>query len=375
MNRWHKAYQKARLNPEFADLTLTSFHEAGWMHTPEVLTPLWEEYLLQRSYNPQPKGALEARCAVASFYTQAGMEGVSPEDIFLTASTSEAYVLLFHLLGGPGAKLLFPRPGYPLFDHLAVFSRSEPDYYTLEGPDWRLTKAGLEAGWKAGCRALVMVSPHNPTGRIFTPEEIHLALEFCREKKMALIWDEVFDPWNFTPRPFPRPWQSDPEVPVMILNGISKRFASPDLKLGWILFQGPKDWKRRFTENLEVANDTLLGANSFSQFMLPTLFSSSQDLLKSLIEKASLNRQRVVQELQPWAGAGPDGGLYAVLNVPASPWDDESLAIRLLSQGVGVHPGYFYDLDGQHLVLSLTADPSSFDRRVKVLASALKKEG
>src|SRR5688572_19666101 len=82
------------------------------------------------TYTPTPRGLPEARAAVAGWYARHGAL-VDPERIFLTASTSEAYALLFKLLCDPGDRVLAPRPSYPLFDHLAALESVTLAHYPL----------------------------------------------------------------------------------------------------------------------------------------------------------------------------------------------------------------------------------------------------
>src|SRR5690606_22412336 len=96
-------------------------------------------------YEPDPKGQLVARQAVATVYAQRHA-AVSPEDIVLTSSTSEAYSFLLRLLCNPGDRVMVPRPSYPLFDYLCDLNDVYPDRYRLyhDGRTWRTDLAYLE---------------------------------------------------------------------------------------------------------------------------------------------------------------------------------------------------------------------------------------
>ena len=76
-------------------------------------------------YSPEPRGTAEARAAVCGYYRERGQE-VSPDDVIITASTSEAYSFLFRLLADPGERVLVPGPGYPLFDYLLRLDALQP---------------------------------------------------------------------------------------------------------------------------------------------------------------------------------------------------------------------------------------------------------
>ena len=99
------------------DLTGSNPTRAGFTFPQDLLKALSDPMALV--YDPDPRGLRSAREAVAAYH------GATPEQILLTASTSEAYAYLFKLLADPGGEILIPRPSYPLFEFLAAFSGTE----------------------------------------------------------------------------------------------------------------------------------------------------------------------------------------------------------------------------------------------------------
>src|SRR5215475_12974391 len=115
-NRLAQALTRARAaGREIVDLTESNPTRAGFQYPSDLLAPLADARGLL--YSPHPFGSIDARSAVAADYSRRSLE-IDPERIVLTASSSEAYSLLFKLLADPGAEVLVPRPSYPLFDHL-----------------------------------------------------------------------------------------------------------------------------------------------------------------------------------------------------------------------------------------------------------------
>src|SRR2546428_2308283 len=109
--------EKRRAGAELIALTGSNPTRAGLLYPgAEILAALADERLL--SYEPSPKGSLQAREAVAVYCSGRGRH-VEPDQVLLTSSTSEAYSFLFKLLADPGDEVLVPRPSYPLFDFLA----------------------------------------------------------------------------------------------------------------------------------------------------------------------------------------------------------------------------------------------------------------
>src|SRR5689334_1169202 len=179
-----------RANQPILDLTASNPTRAGISYARDLLTPLADPRGLV--YAPEPLGLREARQAVAADFARRRLP-VADEQIALTASTSEAYSLLFKLLCAPGDEILIPRPSYPLFDHLSRLDAVSAVPYELEyHAKWSVDVASLERGFTARTRAVLLVSPNNPTGQFIDPSEMAAIAELCREHDAAVISDEVF---------------------------------------------------------------------------------------------------------------------------------------------------------------------------------------
>ncbi len=337
---WSRAFDAASRSPDFVDLTA------------------FDRWLGDRAYTPDSRGHLAARQAVAGFYREAGAK-VADDAVLLTAGTSEAYALLFTTLAEAGDVVLLPRPGYPLFEHLAERARLRTAAY--DQPFRWLAPVSDRL------KFVVVISPNNPTGLVYTAEHWAAIGEFCRQHGAALVCDEVFDAFVPGNAPLPRPAALLPEVLTFTLNGISKRFGSPDLKLGWIAVTGPAAAVEDAVERLAFSNDLLLSANSYSQALLPRLFREMGPWQERVRGVLAFNRA----ELRRWLDGHPevvappsDGGIHGLLRWPGLPrgWDDERWSIHLLTKlHLSLHPGYFYDVqEPGTLVYSLLKEPSAF---------------
>lgn len=359
---------------EVIDLSDTSFHANGLRFPDFELRGLFEDYLRNRSYRPEPKGALPAREAVSEYYSRNGVS-VSPGQIIITASTSEAYGLLFSSLADAGDNVVLPKPTYPLFEYLAEYSRLEARYYEMRFEDsFKIDPDSVRRKIDGNTRFVVLISPNNPTGQIADTDEVKALLDICETTGTMLISDEVFSEMSYpgfgrlSGQPVPRPAGLRSTVPVFTLNGISKMFASPDLKLGWIAVSGDPIAIAEPLERLEVANDTFLSCTSLTQHILPGLFAKGAGLMTEMNGTLLGNRDQLLSSLgvalsvNSGAPAGPlvgttglrivapTGGIHAVIGVPRGPrakWhDDEDFAVALLkSTGVYLHPGYFYGIE------------------------------
>src|SRR3954451_4994817 len=144
-------------------------------------------------YDPHPLGAAGAREAVARDYERRGV-AVDPERVVPTASTSEPYSILFKLLCNPsGDSVMVPVPSYPLFDHLTALDGVRAVPYRLDYHGrWTVDFNGVDERWDGRVRAVLAVSPNNPTGSTLTAAEMAGLSNRCASHDAALIVDEVF---------------------------------------------------------------------------------------------------------------------------------------------------------------------------------------
>ena len=324
-------------------------------------------------YAPSPLGAVEARRAVAADYARQGVR-VDPEHIALTASTSDAYSLLFKLLANAGDEVLVPRPGYPLFDHLTQLDLLTARHYDLElHGAWSIDFASLEAALSPRTRAVLLVSPNNPTGSFVTQTELDRLAAICAPRGIAIIADEVFADYELEPGTRSRAGRvsSRDDVLSFALGGLSKSVGLPQVKLGWIAAGGPQALVADALERLELICDTYLAVSTPVQLAAAELLQRGA-AVRSQISTRSVANYRTLQQAVagvPACRALPaDGGWYAVLQVPSLE-SEEALVLRLLDEGVLTHPGYFFDFPRESfLVVSLLPpEPAFADGIARVL--------
>jgi aspartate/methionine/tyrosine aminotransferase len=357
----------------YVDLTETNPTRVGL--TPNVaLEALADPRALR--YDPDPKGLATARQAVAAYYAESRGAAVDPENIVLTASTSEAYSLLFKLLCDPGDCVLVPEPSYPLFAMLTALEgvRAVPYALRFDG-EWHLDAEALHFPERA--RAVLVVSPGNPTGSFLKEAELAVLANRCAEAGCALISDEVFA--DFARVPDPRrvaTVAAREEVLSFALSGMSKVCGLPQLKLGWCVVSGPGEEVDRARSLLELVADTYLSVATPVQLAAGRLLEARHSFQRRVLERVEANRRalgRVRSPEAPWDVLPAEGGWSAVLSVPRTRSEDEWV-LALLEAGVLVHPGYFFDFSaGAHLVASLVVPEGEFSRAAQVLARVLQE--
>jgi aspartate/methionine/tyrosine aminotransferase len=367
------ARRRAAAGAGYIDLTSSNPTQQGLLFPPDILQTAAADYWATRHYAPDPHGLPAARAAITRYYaTRTPPLTLSDDAVFITASTSEAYSLLFALLADPGDNLLAPNVTYPLFDYLAALRQVELRSYRLdEERGWPIDGPSLLEQVDARTRAVLLVSPHNPTGAI-----VRAAVPELSRLGLPLICDEVFAPFSYGAPTTPPIAALHPDLPVFTLNGISKLFALPDLKLGWIALNPPAH--AAYADRLELLNDTFLGANSLTQTLLPHLFAQGMAFVAGMVNRVRANLDLALARFTGCpnlTAQPPDGGYYLFPAVHG--WDDEdTLVLDLLARGVLVHPGYFYgDVPGVHIMLSALTEPTRFAAGVERLVAAFAQNG
>ena len=339
---------------EVTDLTESNPTQVGLPYPDDLLAPLGRPEGLR--YEPRPLGLSVARAAVAGDHMRRGAV-VAPERVVLTASTSEAYAWLFKLLCEPGEGVLVPRPSYPLFDYLARAEGVLTCTYNLRFHGrWEVDLATVESA-PAGIRAVVAVSPNNPTGSCLDREEVRALHAICRDRGWALIVDEVFADYLLESPTARTDLAVSAPVPTFTLGGASKTLGLPQVKLGWIVVGGPEEESRAALDGLEHIADTYLSVSTPVQLAAPSLLHSAGVVRQAIFARVSANlaHAREIAAGFPACTVLPvEGGWTAVVRVPALQ-SEEALALSLLErEHVLAHPGYFFDFASEaFLVVSL----------------------
>lgn len=379
----------------FIDMTVSSPLRVG---LPFELEPAIDSVKAEFNlWDTNPAGTLKAQEAVSEYYRSRG-GNFTPGQIILTASTSEAYSILFKAFCNPGDAILTPVPGYPLLDTLAELENLECYPYFLK---LRREKAGKERcgdfrfvldtdsllSAPSNAKILLLVCPHNPTGHSVSRTEWNEVVRFCEERNLVLVVDEVFGDYRFS-EDVRRSWEygrfgeltdlkgtelaevrSDgPKCPVVWLNGLSKICGSPQVKLGWMAVYAPEAIRESIHETLEYVADAYLSVSAPAQALAAPMLKQSAAYGTQISERLRQNLAALREKFPSKYCPEILGGWYAVIRLGG---DDEEQTLRLLKEKhVLVQPGFFFDFDEDGwIVISLLQEPSVFAEGLRRICS------
>lgn len=352
------------------DLTETNPTRVGLAHPWDELAEIYRR-AARVPYEPEPFGLADARAAVAERYAP----GVAPAHVLLTASTSEAYAHLFRLLADPGDLVLVPRPSYPLFGLLADLEGVELASYRLDPHDgWRPDRDSLDAALAGrAVRAVIVVSPNNPTGSSLDREALAELAWRAREHGFALIADEVFCDYRQDGVAFADAAREGllDGVTWFALGGLSKSAGLPGAKLAWTVCGASAAIEREVLTRLEVIADTFLSPSMVVQAALRDLLALAPRIRAGIHDRLATNVAALASLAGSPASAWPvTGGWSAVLRVPDVATDEEWARRLLEERAVVVQPGAFFELEGgAQLVVSLLPEPERFRAGLAAVAA------
>jgi alanine-synthesizing transaminase len=352
--------EKRRAGTRVLDLTESNPTHAGFDYPLEIVRTFEDPRVLR--YEPSAAGLLSAREAVSRYYASRGRE-VGVERILLTASTSEGYAYLFKLLTDPGDHVLVPRPSYPLFEFLATMENVGVRQYPLAyHGEWSIDLDALRAMITERTRAIVLVNPNNPTGSYVSRAE----WDALTGLGVPLISDEVFSDYGFAGH------AHGLSRATYTMSGLSKVAGLPQMKLGWIVVDGPQ--QREAMEKLEWIADTYLSVSAPVQYAAARLLDAGETVQRQIRDRTAVN---LAFAREAFAGSAADvlnvqAGWYIVVKVPRVRSEEEWTLELLGREDVLVQPGYFYDFEAEaFLVISLLTPPQIFGEGVARLKRML----
>ena len=364
-NRFTEVLERLRSEGRpIVDLTLSNPTRAGLEYPEDLLETLGRSRGL--AYAPEPLGLRQAREAVALDYHRRGL-AIDPARIALTASTSEAYSLLFKLLCDPGDEVIVPRPSYPLFEHLTRLDAVEVRSYDLDPHEsWAIDFDTLERAFTDRTRAVLAVSPNPPTGSFIKSDELDRLAACCASRDAALIADEVFGDYELVPGALARAGRplDRGDALVFSLGGLSKSIGLPQAKLAWIAVAGPSPAVAQTMSRLELICDTYLSVSTPVQLSVGQLLTSGTHIRGQIRRRTKANvghLQTGVSERPACRALNSEGGWSGVLHVPTLGSEEQLIIDLLTNQGVLVHPGYFFEFPRESfLVVSLLVPETAF---------------
>ena len=228
----------------------------------------------------------------------------------------------------------------------------------------------------ANTRAVIVVSPNNPTGSYVSARDVEHVSALCRDRGWALIVDEVFADYPLEADAPLTDIAARSDVLAFTLGGLSKSAGLPQLKLGWIVVGGPPAARDAALAGLELIADSFLSVATPVQLAAADLLEHAASIRTQIHERVRANLAALRDGARPFAACEvlrTEGGWSAVIRVPATRSEEQLVLDLLEHEGILVHPGYFFDFPARGVC---RGQPSAAARRLprRVDASAAVRE-
>jgi aspartate/methionine/tyrosine aminotransferase len=285
-------------------------------------------------------GARDFREAIAT-KTERTYPGwsVDPEtDITVTCGATEGMIAAMLALLDPGDEVVVFEPFYENYGPDAILSGAVPRYVTLHEPDWRIDPDELRAAFGPRTRGLVLNSPHNPTGKVFSREELELIAELAMEYDALVFTDDIYEHIVYVGTHIPiamLPGMADRTVSV---NSLSKTYSVTGWRVGWVVAPSVLTGAiRKVHDFLTVGAAAPLQAAGAVALSLP-------DAYYAALATGYAERRAVILAALEEAGFRtypPDGAYYVMADIRSlTDADDVTFALDLVrSPGVATVPG------------------------------------
>ncbi|KAJ1378172.1 Tyrosine/nicotianamine aminotransferase [Sesbania bispinosa] len=303
-------------------------------HTTQVAEEAVADTLLSHKfhgYAPTP-GLLHARNAIAEYLSRELPYQLSSDDVFITSGCTQAIDVSVALLARPGANILLPRPGFPIYELCAAFRHVEVRHYNLlPEKGWEVDLDDIEALADQNTVALVIINPGNPCGNVYSYHHLEKIAETAKRLGTIVIADEVYGHLAFGANPFVPMGVFGSIVPVLTLGSLSKRWIVPGWRLGWFVTSDPCGTfrKPKVVERIKKYFDLLGGPATFIQAAIPSIILQTEEVFfKKTIEKLRHTADICCKEIEDipciFCPCKPEGSMAMMVKLNLSLLEDIS---------------------------------------------------
>ena len=282
--------------------------------------------------------------AVDAIEREAERKGITNvHDIFVTTGASEAIDICLTALVNDGENVLTPTPGYPLYTAIASkLQMMENPYYLDESNGWLPDIDDIKSKINDKTRAIILINPNNPTGSLYTEENLRQIVDLALEHNLVIFADEIYDKLLFDGKKHISIASLNKDVSCITFGGLSKNYMVPGFRIGWGIVSGRKEALSDYIEAINKILRARLSANHPEQYGIKPSLEGSQEHLVIAMDKLTRRRDLTVEMLNSIPGIScvkPEGAFYAFPRLQMKQPDSHFVAELIKETGVVVVPG------------------------------------
>jgi alanine-synthesizing transaminase len=261
--------------------------------TPQTLVAAVSKNLLAAEGYSDSKGILEAREAIAEYCERKGIEGVTPEDIYMGNGLSELITMAMQALLDDGDEILIPAPDYPLWTAAATLAGGKVVHYICdEASEWMPDIDDMRRKITSRTKAIVVINPNNPTGALYSVDILQRIVDLAREHNLIIFADEIYDRLVMDGHTHTSIASLAPDLFVVTMNGLSKSHLVCGYRCGWMCLSGDKNRAKDYIEGLNVLSSMRLCSNVPAQYAVKAALSHDEETQALLKPGGRIYEQR-----------------------------------------------------------------------------------
>jgi alanine-synthesizing transaminase len=309
---------------------------------PEHLVKSTYEAMLKNHNGYAPSsGIKEATDAIGK---EAGRKGITNvHDIFVTTGASEAIDICLTALVNDGENVLTPTPGYPLYTAIASkLQMMENPYYLNESNGWLPDIDDIKSKLNDKTKAIILINPNNPTGSLYTIENLQAIIDLALEHDLVIFADEIYDKLLFDGKKHVSIASMNKDVSCITFGGLSKNYMVPGFRIGWGIVSGRKVILSDYIEAINKILRARLSANHPEQYGIKISLEGDQSNIVKANSKLTRRRDMTVEMLNSIEGIScvkPEGAFYAFPQLHGIESDTHFVSELIKETGVVVVPG------------------------------------
>ncbi|MGW8376588.1 pyridoxal phosphate-dependent aminotransferase [Streptomyces sp. ODS28] len=285
------------------------------------------------------RGILSARRAVVQRYRGMGFPEFDVDDVYLGNGVSELVSMSVQALLEDGDEVLIPAPDFPLWTAVTTLAGGKAVHYLCdESSDWYPDLDDLASKITDRTKALVIISPNNPTGAVYPREIVEGMLDLARRHQLMVFADEIYDQIVYDDAEHHPVATLAPDLVVLTFGGLSKTYRVAGFRSGWLVVTGPRQHARNYLEGLTMLASMRLCPNAPAQYAIQAALGAPHSIDELTAPGGRLHEQRnraweKLNEIPGVSCVKPRGALYAFPRLdPAvhTVHDDERFVLDLL---------------------------------------------
>ncbi len=239
------------------------------------------------------KGMPDAREAICNYHKGKGIEGITPDDVFIGNGVSELVTMALTALLNYGDEILVPSPDYSLWTNSVHIAGAKPVHYICdESSLWYPDLQDIRSKITSKTKAIVLINPNNPTGALYPRELLEQLVAIAREHQLVIFSDEIYDRLVMDELEHVSTATLCPDLLCITMNGLSKSHIVCGFRCGWMVVSGAKDSAKDFIAGLVQLSAMRLCANALMQLVIPAALNDPESTREMIVPGGRLYEQR-----------------------------------------------------------------------------------